>query len=253
MRLVGLTAIVLLVLAMILSSAHFWGLSQMPKAFDHPWYKVPRPWRVVPLRFLEKSINSDFIWIDVVRSVEQNLYAVTKPIDFSKKNWSDQELAGHGFAQLKDGLAQTRDRNVVLNLVTNADGIDLQISDLIGTSGKDRIMIQSEYDILMRSIKKLQPLWLYGSSQGERVRFRTFESLWILPATPFQGDIYVGPFRQKNVELLTEKVAQELKRRGHKMIIGPVQTLDDYNLALRLGADGVFIDQEEVLGLTSGL
>ena len=198
-------------------------------------------------------MKSDFIWIDVVRSQEQNLYGITKPIDLSKKHWSDQELTTLGFAQLKDILAQTSDRNLILNLMSNADGIDLQISDLIGTSGKGRIMIQSEYDILMRSIKKLQPLWLYGSSQGERVRFRTFESLWILPATPFQGDVYVGPFKQKNVELLTEKVAQEIKRRGQKMIIGPVQTLDEYNLALRLGADGVFIDQEELLGLTSGL
>jgi glycerophosphoryl diester phosphodiesterase len=214
---------------------------------------VQRPWRIVPLSFLGKSIKSDFIWVDVVRSAEQNLYAVNKPIDLSKKHWSDQELTAQGFAQLKDSLAETRDRNLILNLMTNADGIDLQISDLIGTSGKGRIMIQSEYDILMRSIKKLQPLWLYGSSQGERVRFRTFESLWILPATPFQGDVYVGPFKQKNVELLTEKVAQEIKRRGQKIIVGPVQTLEEYNLALRLGADGVFIDHEELLGLTSGL
>lgn len=247
MRIIGLSAVCLFILGMILSSAHFWGLSQKPKTFEHAWFQLDRPWRIAPLSLLEKTKPSDFIWIDVVRSQEQNLFAATSPIDLTKKYWSDRELQELGFPQLKDALTRVEGRRLVLNLLSNVEGLDLQLSDLIGASGKDRILVQSEFDNLMRALKKLQPLWLYGSSQAERVRFRTFESLWILTATPFQGDVYVGPLKQKNVELLTEQVAAEIKRRGQHLIVGPLKNKDEWDQALRLGADGVFIDHEELL------
>lgn len=247
MRILGLSAVCLFILGMILSSAHFWGLSQKPKTFEHAWFQLERPWRIAPLALLEKTRPRDFIWIDVIRSREQNLYAATSPLDLTKKNWSDQELQRLGFPPLKEALARVSERPLVLNLLSNVEGLDLQLSDLIGASGKDRILVQSEFDNLMRALKKLQPLWLYGSSQAERVRFRTFESLWILTATPFLGDVYVGPLKQMKVELLTENVAAEIKRRGQHLIVGPVKTKDEWDQALRLGADGVFIDHEDLL------
>ena len=248
MRLILLTLGTFVLLGVSFLTIRFWGLGRTPEHFDHPWMQIKTPWIIVPLALESQAPKDAFLWIDVVRSKEQNLYALKDNLDFSRPQWSDQELAPHA-QELKSVLEKERGRNLVLNIRSNVDGIDLQISDLVGKSGEGRVLIQSDYDLVIQSIKRLQPLWLYGSTTAEKVRFRTFESLWIETATPFKGDVYVGPFEQKHVTLLTETIFKEIKRRGKKVIVGPVQSKEEEDLALRLGADGVFIDQAGLLRL----
>jgi hypothetical protein len=252
MRLLIVTIGTFLVVGLILSTIHFWGLSRDFESFDHPWFHMRTPWIVVPWTLREKAPAEALLWMDIVQSSEQNLFAVEPGFDLGAKKWPDAELSKKG-ENLKSALEKTSGRNLVLNVLSNAENIDLQISDTVGPSGEGRVLIQSDFDVIMRSLKKLQPLWLFGSSQAERVRFRSFESMWILPATPFKGDVYIGPLQQKNVTLLTEAVARELKRRHKKIIAGPLHTKEEIDLALRLGADGVFIDQPELIGLVSPL
>jgi len=238
----------LVVVGMILASVHFWGLGRAPDVFDHPWLHLQTPWMIVPLKLKDQAPPTALLWIDVVRSREKNLYALTGSIDLTQTEWPDDELKKVG-SSLPELLNTIKDRNLVINIVSNATDIDLQMSDLIGKSGEGRILIQSDYDLVLESIKKLQPLWLYGSSQSDRVRFATFASMWIVTATPFKGDVYVGPFRQRKITLLTPEIASEVKRRGKKLIVGPLETKAELELALRLGADGVFIDQAELIGI----
>lgn len=252
MRLILISVATLLIVGMILLTARFWGLGRAPEAFDHPWFALERPWIVAPWPLADKAPSRSVLWIDVLRSVEGNLYAVPKDPGDPRRKWTDAELAQRG-SPLNEVLGRLADRRLILNILSNAENIDLQISDLIGKSGEGRILIQSDYDVVMSSIKRLQPLWLFGSSQADRVRFRSFQSMWILPATPFKGDVYIGPFQQKNVNILSPEVAAEVKRRGKRLIAGPLATKEEIDLALGLGADGVFIDQPELLGLPFSL
>ena len=248
MRLILLTLGTFAILGILILTIRLWGLGRTSERFDHPWQQLKTPWIVVPLSLESKAPSDAILWIDVLRSKEQNLYSLNEELDLSRLTWTDEELAKHA-TELKVILEKYKNRNLVLNIRSNVENIDLQISDLIGKTGEGRVLIQSDYDLVLQSIKKLQPLWLYGATTADKVRFRTFESIWVETATPFKGDVYIGPFQQKHVPLLTETIFQEIKRRGKKVIIGPLQSKEEIDLALRLGADGVFIDQAGLLRL----
>lgn len=254
MRLIGLTFITFVFLALIAITIHFWGLGQNKKNFEHPWDQMPKPWRVVSLQLIEKASPKDFIWIDVVESAEKNIFSIqTGEFEASKKSWTELELKNKGITPLKKALEKAAGHNLILNVLSNTENLDLRLSEMIPKELRDKVLIQSPYDVILSSLKKQQPLWLFGISDAERVRMRTFESLWLLPAAPFEGDVYVGTFFKKKVELLSENIVSEIKRRGKKLIVGPLKSKEELELALRLGVDGVLIDQEELLGLTSSL
>ena len=258
MRLVLISIATAALLSLVLLSIRFWGLSQTADDFDHPWFHIQTPWMIVPFEtadpesrsVLEKkqALPNAMIWIYVYDSLERNLFATSTVIAPSLQPHTDAELSQLG-RPLRDVLGRFQGKNLILDIRSNEDSIDLQISDLIGKSGNGRIMIQSDYDVILRSIKKLQPLWLYGSSQAERVRFTTFDSLLIVTATTFKGDVYLGPFKQKGILLLTESIFKELKRRGKKVIIGPLESKDELEQALRLGADGIVMEKPVLLNL----
>lgn len=246
MRVLLLSVTTLALVATALLSVRFWGLSLPIETFDHPWFHRPTPWLIVPEGLATQADPQATLWIEVIRSEEQNLYAVPQNFDFTRKKWADAELVGKATPLVED-LRAWGNRDLILNIRSNVENIDLQISDLIGKSGNGRLLIQSDYDLVLQSIKKLQPLWLFGTSQAERVRLRSFESMGILPAAPIKADVYIGPFKQRGVELLTEQVFAEMKRRGKKIIVGPIETPEERELALRRGADGLYVNQPELL------
>lgn len=249
MRLLLTTIATFILLAMVILTARFWGLSQWPATFDHPWFAFKTPWVVTTLNHIDNSRPNVILWINVLRSTDRKLFALRDRIDASQTKFTSDQLMAKG-ERLDAVLARYANRNLVLNILSNEEDIDVQVSELVGKTGEGRILLQSDFEVILRSVKKLQPLWLFGTSQADRVRFATFESLWLLPAIPFKGDVYIGPFQQKGIPIFNEEIAEELKRRGKKVILGPLESKEQYEQALRLGVDGVFIDQPELIGLT---
>jgi hypothetical protein len=65
--------------------------------------------------------------------------------------------------------------------------------------------------------------------------------------TPFKGDLFFSALKIRGREAINEDIAKELKRRHKKIILGPLSGPEEANLALRLGADGLYAEKPEWL------
>jgi len=249
MRVILISILSILVVGMSLLTLRFWGLGRSPDEFDHPWFHRPAPWLILPYASKDPDFQTKIqahlhtgaiFWIYVYQSKEENIFALSAPMPLIEGAYPEADLAKAG-RPLKEVLIEMKDQDLILDVESNRENMDLQISDLVGKAGNGHILIQSEFEVLLRSIKRLQPLWLYGSSEAERVRFMTFDSIGIGPATPFKGDIYVGPLKYKNLKLMTPSIMAELKRRQTRVILGPLENQADWDQAKSLGADGLFL------------
>lgn len=229
------------------------GLSQNHSQFDHSWNSKPTPWIALPWSSEFSNHAQVILWIDVYQSNEGVVFALKNRPSYLKKQYNADEFAKLEPVELSSLVESLKDRDLVLNVISNKELIDEKIAGLFDARFDNHILIQSDYDVILDSLKKLKPMWLYGTSSSERVRFRTLESMWVEPAMKYSRDVYVGPLRQKGVELLSENILSELKRRKKKILVGPLSSKDEQELVQRLGIDGVFIDQPELIRLVLGL
>jgi len=230
-----------LIILMSLGAIYFWGVGQVFPKFDHPFFEAKKPWIVVP-RSLEQEIEShpeDIVWLEVFRDSHGTL--VVDKIDSG--------------INLTDVLAQLSSHRIVLNVKSNVEDIDRQLAELLPKFLKTTpILLQSEYDIILRSTKESLANIPYGASQSDRLRLNSYEGMapWsagLLPAAPFHGDVYVTALKWKNVPLVDELVAREIHRRQKYLLIGPITNLDELHQAQGLAPDGFYITDANLIAL----
>lgn len=130
----------------------------------------------------------------------------------------------------------------IINCNHNVHDIHLQLAKIINeTNSAERIILQSDYNTILISTKTQVPLMLYGSTPADLTRLKVFDSLWLLPAAPFKGDVFISAFKYRNIPTLNRDIALELKKRFKKIILGPLSNETEIQQAMELSADGLFI------------
>jgi hypothetical protein len=236
MRLIAVTLGTIGFLFMLMGTAFFWGHGQVFPRFENAFFNHQRPWLILSWQSAIKlKKNSEtIIWIDVARAPDQTLI-------------SDEGKL------LTDVLRQFPRNRVIINIISNVTDIDQQMLAVTKDLQKqERVLFQSEFDVVLRAMKDTFANVPYGSSQSDRMRFSIFESMapWrsgLLPATPFRGDAFITPLRWKTIDLVSEEIAKELKRRQKFLILGPLFTADELKRAESLGPDGFYIGNSELL------
>lgn len=243
MRFLAIIITTLLMTFMTVTTIHLWGLSQVFIPFESPFSKAETPWVVVPWDQYEEikyKFPEAILWMDVYQSSNQTL--LVSP-------WKDHDLASKLQPQastadrplFSDIVQKYPNQRILINVTSNLLDVDRQIADII--KNDERFLIQSDYDVIMKSLKEQRPRNLYGSSIADRMRLMTFQSLWVLPAVPFKGDVFIGDLKHKKIEMFNEGVAQELRRRHKKIILGPLKSEADFVEASKYKPDGYFSDQ----------
>lgn len=224
MRLILISIATLAVVGMTLSTIHFWGLSQSYLPYNNEFFSGTTPWIVVPAEKISGQPDEFIAWMDVGEN------------DFEK---------------LSAWLEKNPGRKLILNITDNRERIDEKVvstlEKVVGKKADGKVLIQSPFDVVMSSIKEKKPMLAYGSSQADRMRFRTFQSMGILTATPFKGDVYVGPLIHNKVPLFSQEIRQEMNRRHKKVILGRLETAEEVQQALRLDVDGVYMENPSLL------
>ncbi|MFZ4405296.1 MAG: hypothetical protein ACOYOK_14440 [Pseudobdellovibrionaceae bacterium] len=182
------------------------------------------------------------LWVDVKSDVDSGELFLEHPEDrltHSKNSAKPAEAQ-----TLVQALQQWPNQRFILNIVDNVMNIHFTVINSIKDLDPDqRILIQSETDVLLRSIKERKPQWLYGSSRADLMRWLSFQSIGILPATPLKGDVFIVPLNYRpNKASLNPGVIEELLRRNKKLIIGPLKTAEELVQAQNFKADGYVID-----------
>lgn len=261
MRVLFISLVSVIVLFVVLTITRLWGLGQQYPEFEHSFFDG------APVTILRVQTENELtealqqkpdmiFWMDVTTTADQKLIVFSR--DFSNKEMSIEAYRGpksqaYSFQQLHnmhpeireltDVLGKYSQQKFILNVADNVENIDKNLVEALKDLSADkRVLIQSNYNVVINSIKELKPFWLYGSSQADLMRLLTFESMWILSATPFKGDVLIAPFVLLGRPAFHEVTIEEMRRRHKKIVLGPALDKKEFDDAARLKADGVIVE-----------
>jgi hypothetical protein len=248
MRLLAIAVGCLATLFLSLASIHFYGLGRKYVPFEHRFLASKTPWIVTGWEqsfFLEK--NPDLILLAQVYRASNGSYLIAPSREKMMKGSEREQEPSPSRPLLSDFLLRFPTQRLVLKIVDNVEDIDLQLDKILSKESRtERILVHSDFNLVLESLKKLQPLQLYGSTPADTMRFKSFLSMHILSAVPFKGDVYFVPLQFKKRETINDKIRTELTRRHKKLILGPLETAEEIRLALSLGTDGVYVENPEL-------
>ncbi len=252
-------SVVFTVLSLV--TVRFWGLNQNYSAYEHRFFKQEKPWVVAHWEqsFFSEKIPGLILYANVYKT-DHELFLVRPSIEEKIKNQKSEQSPSPARPLLQDFLKNHSTFRVVLNFEDNLAGIDQQIENALKDYNRtENIMIQSPYNSVLESVRKLESMFVYGSTMSDTMRFKTFDSIGIISVSPFKGDIYFSELKVKGKDAITKSISSELERRKIPIIIGPIKDFSEAQLALSLGASGLFIEKPEAFlnwlsqGLTQGL
>jgi len=232
MRIVFITVGTFFVLGFLKVLFYFlnsWALQSGPKNVQpFPFFEgLKRPFITMEWDSVEAD-KADVLWVNVVRAQDETLL-VTKN--------SGETLS------LKQFLLDQPHRRLILNITENKYNIHLQLEKVIlETNAKDRLLIQSDFNPVIVSLKGRVPELVFGSTPADLTRLRAYQFFGLLGFANFPGDAFVMPLKYRNVETLDPELQQILQKfLKKKIILGPLSTKDEVDQALRLDADGLVL------------
>lgn len=264
MRVVFISVVSIVVLFVVLLTSRLWGLGQQYPDFQHPFFEnVASPAIIVKVKSekdLEETLQKKadaLVWLDVETSSDHKLIVFAmdlNPQQMSIEAYRGPKSLAYPLQQLKnmhpdvrelhDIVAKYPQQKFVLNILDNVEGVHTDLAAALkGLSPEKRILVQSNYNVIIDSVKELEPFWLYGCSQADLMRFLTFESMWILPSTPFKGDVYVSPFVLLGRPAFHETTIEEVRRRKKKIILGPALDKKEFDDAIRMKVDAIIVEK----------
>lgn len=255
-------------------SFKFYGENQRYTPYDHPLIQDAGPWVMAyggesssypshTMVAIDAALKNPKVWLalDISMSADRSFYAI--PHDYFAKEdkrawvkWKDHEIerldAGENFKSA-DGAFPYKNQNLkfpkleeimskypsakfFLWFRDNEKDMDLIIASFLKKFPglENRVLIYSEYDVVMRSLKEQLPRWVYGSADGERTRFLMFDAVGLQSAATLNGDFYFTPLKQGTVKMISETIKHEVERRQLPLILGPLMTDVEIEEAVRL-------------------
>lgn len=230
MKVIFISAGAVLLLFILLTITRLWGLGQHYPEFQHPFFSVAEKPLVIlkakNLNDIEAALKTEpslALWLDIETTIDAKLLFAN--------------------TELKDVIAKYPKQRFVLNILGNVENVHNSLVKSLKDFSKEKLfLIQSNYNVVMSSVKNLEPFWLYGCSQADLMRFLTYDSMWILPAAPFKGDVFIAPLKILGRSAFNEEILKEVHRRNKKVILGPISNKSEYDDASRLKADGQLIE-----------
>lgn len=123
---------------------------------------------------------------------------------------------------------------------TSSDKLNVLSEFIKNAKISQSVAFSSDYQKITREMRKIEPLWLYGSSVAESARVRLFASLYLETLANIDSDILVVD------KIKSRRLIEELHRR-HKKLFFLVRSQNEEDLALAQGLktdqmiDGVII------------
>lgn len=243
MRFLALLAGVFVLVAMIYFMILFWGMGRPVTIFSNEILDKPTPWIIRPWDVeLDLGPNA-FEWADVVRDASGVLRLV--PSELREQNETELAKSSALKKTLREHTKEAKTCCLVVNIISNVADIDTQVSAEIPKEWDGRVLIQSEYEPVLTQLHIQRPLFAFGTSAADRVRFLTYQSLRLLPAVNFTRDVYVTPLKMSGRTVLSDKIVEEVHRRKRRVVVGPLRTENETREAKLFSPDGYFILSSE--------
>jgi hypothetical protein len=269
MRLILISVGAVLVTLLVLVMTRFWGLSQPYQAFEHPFLTAGRPWQAVKITAIKdgKTLlanNKDVIfWLDLAKT-RDGFFMV---VDLNRKIQLTSELLKENFRGQKTFLYDLKflriyfdkepllaefleafpKQRFILNILDNAPDVHTKVAEIIlKYKAENRVLLQSDIELVLKSLKEKHPLWLFGTTRSDTMRLLSFDSVGVLPASPFYGDVFVSPLKVLNRPAFNEDILVEMRRRKKAIMLGPLQTEAEIVDARSLNPDGYIYENSHL-------
>lgn len=269
MRVILATLFSLVVVGFLILMARIWGLGQVYPEYQSVFFDGKTPYIVVKADTLDKVREATkarpdvIIWADVRISKGNTPFILPPNRDHEFLNAKEAEQKANPTAQimmggklsdysweqinefykttpaLKEYYEQFPQTRFILNVVDNVTDVQSTVVESIKDLNPDpRTLIQSDATVVSMAIKELKPTWLYGTGTPDIMRLMSFDSIWVLPAVQFKGDIFIAPFTILNRPGFNDNVIAEMQRRKKKIFLGPIKSEEDFKRAANFKVDG---------------
>lgn len=139
--------------------------------------------------------------------------------------WPDRrpdEFRGKGIRllTLKRAAEITKGRLLLLTFFDpNATYVQEVVTLINSLDLGERVIIRSPFTKFVREMKKIEPLWLYGSDSPGISRAMIFDNLKIETLISFQEDVIVSPMSMNNSLVFTPTLTLEIQRQKKSLIL----------------------------------
>jgi len=257
------TAAVLILFLSTWVMLRFYGLSQVYQAYDHTLMKKEKPWILAwggeledgpshSRAALQGAVKQEgvILAINLQINAEKHFFAIppelkrgTENINISILKDSEIQYLDLGQGQkpmtLEQILEEFGSTPLLFWVRDNSENIDLRLEPILKKyKSYAQIIIHSEYDNVVKSIKKLIPDLLYGTGVGQRVRILMLGSLGLESIASLDGDVLIAPLRDGKINTISQELKNEIIRRQKIFILGPLNDIAANNQALSFGATG---------------
>lgn len=267
MKLLGISVFVVFsAFALWVMAAYFAG-PQSYTPYDHPLMKLKSSSLALQSNSLKSA--SGFISQDPNRGILLKLHvsldgqlftASVNAFDFLKKLENENSLEFKGlkihqydYDFIKSQTEQTIPLKAwmilapaywIFDIQDNAIDVDRYVVEAVETEKlESKVIIRSSTDLVVSSLKKRKPLWIYGSSQSDNTVMLTMASAYLEGLPRFERDFYFTELTYKNRNMINDRVLNEVRKRQKKIALGPVENLEDKNNALALNPDILIITE----------
>lgn len=128
----------------------------------------------------------------------------------------------------------------IFNVLSNDLDIHKEVVTFVEAHNlSQRVLINSPIDIVIKAVKEIRPMWIYGTSISEVTRIKTFSTMQLEPAIGLRGDVFVAPVSYLARPLADESLVTEMKRRKKIVLIGPLVNDSEMKSAEELKPDGI--------------
>ncbi len=274
MKLLGISVFIVFSAFALWVMAAFFAGPQSYTPYDHPLMKIKSPSIALQADSLKSA--SEFISQDASHAIMLKLHvssdgqlftAAPKAFDFLKKLAAENSMDFKGlkihqydYNFIKSQTAQIIPLKAwmilapafwIFDIQDNAIDVDRYIVEAVEAEKiEKKVIIRSSTDLVISSLKKRKPLWIYGSSQSDNTVMLTMASAYLEGLTRFERDFYFTELTYRNRNMINDRVLDEVRKRQKKIAIGPVESLEEKNKALALNPD-VLIIKENLLDTQS--
>lgn len=268
MKLLGISLFCVFSTLIIWMTMSRFGDAQSYQVYDHPLMKLPAQSLAISTssiqiaeKFLNQNVNNGIRLAVHISSDGQLFTAPPQSFEFlrtlAEKNPAMfKGLKSHLYtfeflkSQNSDFIAVNVWKKLkpafwIFDIQDNAVDADRFIVEWVeANQWSDNLIIRSDVDLIISSLKRSKPLWIYGSSLSDNTQFLTMASAHLEGLPRFLRDYYFTTLTYQNRDMINPRVFDEMRKRKKKIAIGPVFSLEEKTQALLHSPDILILDEK---------
>lgn len=236
MRIILVTAGTLLICFMGLLTTKRWGMSRHFPEYQHAFFSVENA--KTPVEFQDATglsraemesllAGSDNLYLEVAFTQDQVLVLPIKKFERAVRYYNLADIKADVFDVDELAPFLKKDRKVILKLMENTRAeheVFVENLKKMGMEKAQNFLVMSDYEAPLKSLKEIEPAYVYGSSKPEVLKIVAMQSMYILEAVTLRADALVQPLELRNQEFFNDEILNEMKRRFVKIIVGPISS-----------------------------